>query len=54
MPMKISAIRLPGTGAAQGIRPKRLKIDEVSGAERSVSQPKNGAWRNSMVTKITL
>ncbi len=53
-PMKISARMLPFSGAAQGNKPKRLKSDEVSGAERSVSQPKNGAWRNSMVTKITL
>ena len=50
--------RMPSTlvwsGAAKGSRPKRLRIEVGSGAERSWIQPKKGAWRSSMVTKITL
>ena len=54
IPMKISARIEPGSGAAQGSRPKRFKIDDGSGADRSRIQPNQGAWRSSMVTKITL
>jgi len=53
-PMKIRCKSDPVAGAAQGNSPNRLYSDEVSGADRSFSQPKNGAWRSSMVTKITL
>ena len=35
-------------------KPVTLNSEELSGAERSFSQPKNGAWRSSSVTKITL
>ena len=37
-----------------GIRPNRLNTDVGSGADRSVTHPKKGAWRISMVTKSTL
>ena len=37
-----------------GIRPNRLKILVGSTAERSRIQPKNGACRISMVTRMTL
>src|SRR5690242_13603791 len=39
---------------SQGIRPKRVKMLLGSGAERSLIQPKNGAWRISMVMNSTL
>ena len=39
---------------SQGISPNRLKIVVGSGADRSLIQPKNGAWRISMVTNSTL
>ena len=42
------------SGGCQGIRPKRLKMVVGSGADRSLIQPKNGAWRISMVTNSTL
>ena len=43
-----------GSGGAKGSSPKRFKIEEGSGALRSVIHPTQGAWRNSSVTKITL
>ena len=52
-----SARKWPNIGSAvgsHGIRPNRVKILVGSGAERSLIQPKNGAWRISMVMKITL
>ena len=39
---------------SNGISPNRLKRLVGSGAERSLIQPKNGAWRISMVTNSTL
>ena len=39
-------------GFAEG--PKKFHRMDGSGAERSRIQPSHGAWRNSMVTKITL
>ena len=39
---------------SQGIAPNRLKIVDGSRADRSWIQPKNGAWRISMVTVSTL
>ena len=42
------------TGTAQGARPKRFIQEVGSGAERSLIQPKKGAWRISMVTKSIL
>src|SRR5215218_142220 len=47
----------PSTGitvGSHGIRPNRLKRLVGSGADRSLIQPKNGAWRISMVTNSTL
>src|SRR6266481_5333373 len=47
----------PMTGStvgSNGIRPNRLKTLVGSGADRSLIQPKNGAWRISMVTNSTL
>ncbi|MNT12748.1 hypothetical protein D3C72_1476900 [compost metagenome] len=50
MPMMIGQTpRCRKDGASNGKRPKRLKIVVGSGAERSWIQPKNGAWRISMV-----
>ena len=51
------AIIAPISGSepgSQGIRPNRLNIVVGSGADRSWIQPKNGAWRISMVTVSTL
>src|SRR5205085_6180260 len=48
---------VPTTGScegSQGMSPNRLKTVVGSGAERSLIQPKNGAWRISMVTNSTL
>jgi hypothetical protein len=53
-PIEMIPSRLVGPGAPQGSRPKRLIQLVGSGAERSRIQPKNGAWRSSIVTKITL
>src|ERR1700722_15157888 len=39
---------------SQGISPNKVKTLVGSGADRSLIQPKNGAWRISMVMKITL
>src|ERR1700730_12442486 len=39
---------------SKGISPKRLKTLVGSGADRSLIQPKNGAWRISMVMNRTL
>src|SRR6266478_6297594 len=39
---------------SKGINPNRLKTLVGSGADRSLIQPKNGAWRISMVTNKTL
>src|SRR5436309_630390 len=47
----------PTTGStvgSNGKSPNRLKTVSGSGAERSLIQPKNGAWRISMVTNSTL
>ncbi len=47
----------PITGSSvgsNGISPNRLKSVVGSGADRSLIQPKNGAWRISMVTNSTL
>lgn len=52
--IKIVAMSEPVSGAAQGAIPQKLKIDDGSGADRSLIQPIHGAWRNSIVTKITL
>ncbi len=41
-------------GGVKGIRPNRLKTVVGSGADRSWIQPKNGAWRISIVTNSTL
>ena len=41
-------------GGVNGSRPNRLKMVVGSGADRSWIQPKNGAWRISMVTNSTL
>ncbi len=41
-------------GGVKGISPNRLNTDVGSGAERSWIQPKNGAWRISMVMNKTL
>jgi len=38
------------SGTTKGSSPNRLKIEVGSGAARSWIQPKNGAWRISMVT----
>src|SRR5260221_582829 len=49
--------KLPISGTCEGskgISPNRLKTVVGSGAERSLIQPKNGAWRISMVTNSTL
>mmetsp|Transcript_18435 Transcript_18435/g.29995 ORF Transcript_18435/g.29995 Transcript_18435/m.29995 type:complete len:367 (+) Transcript_18435:7295-8395(+) len=50
--LKIS--KKPSSGTPYGRMPNRLKIELGSGAERSVIQPNHGAWRSSLVTKITL
>src|SRR5580658_2728508 len=39
---------------SNGISPNRLNTFVGSTCDRSLIQPKNGAWRISMVTKITL
>src|SRR5258707_2166047 len=47
----------PSTGTtegSQGISPNRLNTVVGSGADRSLIQPMNGAWRISMVTNSTL
>ena len=54
MPRKIKAMIEPGSGVPKGNSPKRFRIEEGSGALRSLIQPIQGAWRNSSVTKITL
>ena len=53
-PIETMPRRLSCPGAVKGSSPKRLIQLVGSGAERSRIQPKNGAWRSSMVTKITL
>ena len=53
-PSEIIDNRLSGDGAANGNRPNRFKIDDGSGADKSLIQPTHGAWRNSSVTKMTL
>ena len=45
---------LPTSGTPHGSRPKRFRIDDGSGALRSVIHAIQLAWRNSIVTKITL
>src|SRR5258708_422268 len=42
------------TAGSYGIKPNRLNMLVGSGADRSLIQPKNGAWRISMVTNKTL
>ena len=47
----------PTTGrcdGSKGSRPNRLNTFVGSGADRSLIQPKNGAWRISIVTNSTL
>src|SRR5438093_3240869 len=47
----------PSTGrcdGSQGINPNKLNTVVGSGADKSLIQPKNGAWRISMVTNSTL
>src|SRR5215468_4544090 len=39
---------------SHGTSPNSVKMLVGSGAERSLIQPKNGAWRISMVTNSTL
>src|ERR1700680_2954514 len=39
---------------SQGMSPNRLNTVVGSGADKSLIQPKNGAWRISMVTTRTL
>ena len=57
-PMCRVVARMPPISGAwagsQGIAPNRLKIVVGSRDERSWIQPKNGAWRISMVTVSTL
>ena len=53
-PIEKMARMLPTSGVPQGSSPNRFRIELGSGADRSLIQPKNGAWRSSMVTKMTL
>ena len=41
-------------GTSQAMKPKAVSRPSGSGALRSWIQPKNGAWRISMVTNSTL
>ena len=45
----------PGVvGLAQGNKPKRFKIVDGSGADKSLIHPNHGSCLNSSVTNITL
>ena len=55
IPNDIIAAIDPGVvGFAQGNNPKRFKIVDGSGADKSLIQPNHGSCRNSSVTNITL
>ena len=58
MPMSIGQMPILSMArypvGSQSSKPNKINRPKGSGADKSMIQPKNGAWRTSMVTRTTI